>query len=265
MRIAVPVKQVPETSNVKLDPETGTMVREGQVSVLNPLDLHAVELAIQLRERLGGDVTVVTMGPESADVALREAIAMGCDEGCLVTGRDFAGSDTWATSRALSAAIRKLGGYDVVVCGERATDGDTCQVGPGVAAWLGVPVVTYVSKLVAADSTALVVERLVEDGYETLEVLCPCVLTVVKEAAYPRLPTLRGKQRARGAVPTRLTAGDLALGAGETGLKGSPTRVVKIYTPRVSRDGALHTPRSPGETEQAVDALMAFLDDLGVL
>ena len=151
MRIIVPIKQVPETSKVKMDPETGTMLRKGLASIVNPLDLYAIEAALRLREKHGGTVTAITMGPPNAMFALREAIALGCDDAVLLSARQFAGADTWATSYVLSKAIRKLGDYDLILCGERATDGDTGQVGPGIAAWLDIPMSTFVSKIREVD------------------------------------------------------------------------------------------------------------------
>ncbi len=265
MHIIVPVKQVPETTNVRMDPETGTMIREGLVSIVNPLDLYAIETAIELKERTGGRVTVVTMGPPSAEAALREAIAMGCDQGILLSDRRFAGSDTWATSRALSRLIGKMEPYDLIICGERATDGDTGQVGPGIAAWLDLPVATYVSRLLENRASDLVVERLVEDGYVTWEIDKPCVLTVIKEAACPRLPTLRGKQRARRADIPVWSAEDIGVEPRSVGLRGSPTRVVRIQSPKVTREGDIRAPRDAQELEAAVDGLVAWLETLNVL
>ena len=235
MHIVVAIKQVPETNAVRMDEATGTMVREGVEAILNPLDLYAVEVALQLRQLHGGSITCITMGPPAAARALREAISMGADEGVLVCGREFAGADTWATSRALAAAIGKLAAVDLIVCGERATDGDTGQVGPGIAAFCDLPVATYVSHC-ELRGEVLHVHRLVEDGYDVLDVDLPAVLTVVKEIADPRLPTLRGKQRARAATLTQWGASDVGLSATEIGLQGSPTRVVKIHRPQVARD-----------------------------
>ena len=199
MHIIVPIKQVPETSNVKMDPVTGTMIRDGVESIINPLDLYAIEAANLLRDEHGGKVTVLSMGPPSAEKALKEAIAMGCDDAVLVTDRAFAGSDTWSTSYVLAKAIEKLGAYDLILCGERATDGDTGQVGPNIAAALDVSVATYVSDIesIDMDDRTAVVWRMTEYGYEKLQVSLPALLTVVKEISFPRLPTLRGKQRAR--------------------------------------------------------------------
>jgi len=259
MRIIVPIKQVPETSAVKMDPETGAMVREGVEAIVNPLDLYAIESAIRLRERFDGEVFAISMGPEKAATALREAIAMGCDSAALVSGRGFAGSDTWATSCALAAAIRRVGQYDLVICGERATDGDTGQVGPGVAAFLDLPVATYVAQIEQDEGGSLKVRRLVEEGYEELLVELPAVLTVVKEIADPRLPTLQGKRKARAMEIPVWSADDLDLDAGALGLKGSPTRVVKIFRPKVSRECETVVADDEASAHDAADRLVAFL------
>ena len=197
MKIIVPIKQVPETNAVRMDETTGTMVRDGVEAIINPLDLYAIEAAIQLRDTHGGEIIVISMGPPKAEKAIREAIAMGCDSGMLICDKAFAGSDTWATSYVIAKAIEQISEWDMVICGERATDGDTGQVGPGIAAFLDVPVLSYVSKIEKVASDSCTVGRLVEDGYEILESTLPCVLTVVKEIADPRLPTLRGKQKSR--------------------------------------------------------------------
>jgi electron transfer flavoprotein beta subunit len=239
MRIVVPIKQVPETNAVKMDEETGTMVREGVEAIINPLDLYAIETALLLRDAQPEgrcEIVGISMGPPKAARALREAIAMGLDSGVLISDKAFAGSDTWATSYVLSAAIRKLGGAELILCGERATDGDTGQVGPGIASFLDVPVATYVGKLELIDAKTCRVHRLVEDGHEVLEMDLPAVATVVKEIADPRLPTLRGKQRARKIdIPTWGVA-DLDVESEKLGLGGSPTRVVKIFKPKVARE-----------------------------
>ncbi len=261
MNIIIPIKQVPETSNVKMDKETGTMIREGVVSVINPLDLYAIEAGIQLKEQLGGKVTVCTMGPQAATKALKEAIAMGCDEGILISDRKFAGADTWATSYTLSQAIKTIGEYDLILAGERATDGDTGQVGPGIAAWLGIPLATYVSKIDEINNESITVERLVEEGYQILEMPLPALLTVVKEISNPRLPTLRGKKKARVTEIPALTAADLNLEESYIGLKGSPTKVVKIGYPKVTRGGKLVKAAGEEGVNEAIDELMKFLEE----
>ena len=259
MRIIVPIKQVPETNAVKMDEETGTMIREGVEAIINPLDLYAIEIAIRLREAHGGEVVTVSMGPPKAITALREAIAMGCDSAVLISGKAFAGSDTWATSYALSAAIRTLGEYQLIICGERATDGDTGQVGPGIASWLDLPVATYVGKVDEVNEGSCRVHRLVEDGYEVLQVDLPAVLTVVKEIADPRLPTLRGKQKAKRVEIPRLGTGDLDVEEASLGLNGSPTRVVRIFRPKVTRRCEKVVAADEQAVHEAADQLVAFL------
>lgn len=271
MRIIVPIKQVPETSNVKMDPETGTIVRSGSEAVVNPLDLYAIEAALRLRDNTGGTVHVISMGPLRAEIALREAIAMGCDSGFLVSDRKFGGSDTWATSYILSQAIKAAGEYDLIICGERATDGDTAQVGPGIAAWLDVSLATYVSSIAPQDiapsidapptdkapGKTLSVERLMEDGYQQLTLTLPALLTVVKEIAEPRLPTLEGKKRAITTEILLLNSENMELEPSFLGLRGSPTKVVKIRTPQVTRGGKII--EVDGDPSAAVTELIDFL------
>jgi electron transfer flavoprotein beta subunit len=263
MRIIVPIKQVPETSNVKMDPQTGTMIRDGVESIINPLDLYAIEATNILKELHGGTVIALSMGPMSADKALREALAMGCDEAVLVSDRAFAGADTWSTAYVLAQVIREIGDYDLILCGERATDGDTGQVGPNIASALDVPLATYVSQIEEVDPTArqMKVWRMTEYGYEQLALPLPALLTVVKEVSFPRLPTLRGKQRARKADIKVYSADDLSVEKDKIGLKGSPTRVTKIETPKVTRGGVLLKPADEQALEDAVDKLVAFLKD----
>lgn len=261
MNIIVAIKQVPETSNVKMDPVTGTMIREGVESIINPLDLYAIEAANQLKEAHGGKVTVITMGPLNAEKALKEAIAMGCDEAVLISDRAFAGADTWSTSYVLAKAIEDLGQFDLILCGERATDGDTGQVGPNIAAAMDVPLATYVSGIESSDPVAgeLLVWRMTEYGYEMLQVPMPALLTVVKEISFPRLPTLRGKQRARAAEIKVYNSTNLEVEKDKIGLKGSPTRVIKIETPKVTRGGTIIKPADDKDLEDAVDKLIDFL------
>jgi electron transfer flavoprotein beta subunit len=261
MRIIVPIKQVPETGAVKMDEATGTVVREGVEAIINPLDLYAVETAIRLREEHGGEVVVISMGPPSAQEALREALAMGCDSAVLLTDRAFAGSDTWATSYTLSAGIRKLGVFDLVICGERATDGETGQVGPGIAAFLGLPVATYVGGIEGVEGDEIRVRRLVEEGHEVLAVTMPAVMTVVKEIADPRLPTLLGKRKARAAQLEAWGPEDLDVKREKLGLAGSPTRVVKIFRPKLSRECRLVEALDESKVEKAVEELVEFLRD----
>jgi len=261
MRIVVPIKQVPETNAVRMDEATGTMVREGVEAIVNPLDLYAIEAALRLRERYGGEVVTVSMGPAKAERAIREALAMGCDSGVLVSDKVFGGSDTWATSYVLAAAIKKIGRFDLVICGERATDGDTGQVGPGIAAFLDLPVASYVGAVERVEDGVCRVRRLVEEGHEVLDVQLPAVLTVVKEVGEPRLPTLRGKQRAKRAAVQVWGQGELGVDAAQVGLKGSPTRVVKIFRPKVARECVKHVAGDEAAVEAAVEKLVEFLGE----
>ena len=265
MRIVIPIKQVPETSNVKMDEEKGTIVRDGVGSIVNPLDLYAIEVGLGLRERLGGSITVLSMGPPKAVASLKEAVAMGCDEAILVSDRRFAGADTWSTSYVLSCAIRKLGEFDLILCGERATDGDTGQVGPGIGAWLDLPVLSYVSGIEVAGEAALRVRRMVETGYELLETRLPALLTVVKEVAAPRLPTLRGKKKAKALDVPVWTPEDIGADEAHLGLKGSPTKVVKVHRPKVSRECDMAVAADEGALAAATDRLAAFIGGTGVL
>ena len=264
MRIVVAIKQVPETKSVRMDEKTGTVIREGVAAIINPLDLYAIELALLLREEHGGEVVGVSMGPPKAVTALREALAMGLDSAILVSDAAFAGSDTWATSYVLSQAIRKIGEFDLVICGERATDGDTGQVGPGIASFLNLPVISYVSQVRQAAGGICRVNRLVEDGYEHLYTSMPAVLTVVKEVANPRLPTLRGKQRARQATIPTWTAADLQTQKDKIGLNGSPTRVVKIHKPVITRQCRLISARDEAAARAAAGELLQLFAQQGI-
>ena len=188
MNIAVCIKQVPDTANVRIDPETNTLIREGVDSIINPFDMYAIEEAVRVKEKTDGKVTVVTMGPPQAESALREAVSMGCDEAVLVSDRAFAGSDTWATSYTLALAIKKLGKFDIIFCGKQAADGDTAQVGPGVSMHLDIPQVTYVKKIEELKDNSAIVERMTEEGYEVIQTPLPALFTVVKEINQPRIP-----------------------------------------------------------------------------
>jgi electron transfer flavoprotein beta subunit len=267
MNIIVPIKQVPESSNVKMDPATGTVIRAGVETVVNPLDLYAIEAAIRFKEEYGGRVTVISMGPPQAMKALKEAVAMGCDGGALVSDRRFGGADTWATSYTLSRAVEKLGPFDLIIAGERATDGDTAQVGPGIAAWLDIPAATYVSKIAGIDEAGrrIRVERLVEEGYQTLSAPLPCLITVVKEIARPRLPTLRGKIRSMEISMPVLGSEDLELNPDFIGLKGSPTRVVRIDTPRLTRGGRVISALDAESLSLAADEIMDLFREKGII
>ena len=264
MNIIVPIKQVPETGNVKIDEEKGTMVREGVESIVNPLDLYAIEVALQLKEEHGGRITVISMGPKKAETAIKEALSMGCDEGVLISDRAFAGSDTWATSYSLTRAIAKLGRFDLIVTGVRATDGDTGQVGPGIAAFLDLPLATYTSRIKEVTNSTITVERLIESGYETVRLPLPCLLTVVMEISYPRLPTLRGKQRSRSKEIPVWGPDDIDADRSLLGIKGSPVKVVGISRPKVARSGRIVDVGKSGVSD-AVRELANFLEEKNLI
>ncbi len=237
MNIVVCIKQVPETSKVRINPETNTLMREGVESIINPFDMYAIEEGVRLREANGGKVTVLTMGPPQAEAALRESIALGADEACLVSDRAFAGSDTWVTAYTLAAAIRKIGSVDLILCGKQAIDGDTAQVGPSLADQLGIPFVAFVRKIRTVGSSEMVVERMYEEGYEVVTLPLPGLMTVVKEINEPRLPSLKGKMKAKKQEIKVLRREDLEVEDLYLGLDGSPTRVIKIFSPDLSRSG----------------------------
>ena len=228
------IKQVPETTDVRINPETNTLMREGVKSIINPFDTYAIEEAIRWKEKLGGKVTVISMGPSQAMEALKEAVAMGCDAAILLSDRAFAGSDTWATAYTLAQAIRKLGEFDLIFCGKQAIDGDTGQVGPGVACQLGIPQLTYVSKVqeLSPDKHTIRAERLLEEGRESVMTTLPALITVVKDINQPRYPTIMGIRRAaRAQIPTWTVKELDQANADLLGLKGSPTQVIRVFTP----------------------------------
>ena len=255
MNIIVCIKQVPDTTNVRIDPETNTLIREGVESIINPFDMYAIEEAIRTKEKLGGKVIAISMGPPQAEQALREAISLGVDEAVLVSDRAFAGSDTWATSYTLAAAIKKLGDFDIIFCGKQASDGDTAQVGPGISVHLDMPQVTYVKKIEEFSDGKARVERMTEEGYEVIETPLPALLTVVKEINEPRMPSLKGKMKAKSAEVKKITAKDLEVEESCLGLNGSPTQVIKIFTPQPRSGGEIIN----GSTDEVVTKLLDIL------
>ncbi|MBN2859856.1 MAG: electron transfer flavoprotein subunit beta/FixA family protein [Sphaerochaetaceae bacterium] len=265
MHIVVPIKQVPETSDVHMDALTGTMIRSGNTAIINPLDLYAIESALKLKDRIGATVSVLTMGPTSAVKVLKEAMAMGCDAAVHLSDRKFAGADTWSTSYVLSLAIRNLSPVDLIMTGERATDGDTGQVTPEVASWLDLPLVSFLSSISTVQDGILEGERLIEEGYQKIRCLLPAVVSVVKEVGEPRLPTLRGKKRAMTYDIPVWTADELKAEESFLGLKGSPTRVVRIGTPSVIRDATVVQASGEYSLKSAVSQLLDFLDEKGLL
>jgi electron transfer flavoprotein beta subunit len=231
MKIVVCVKQVPATNDAKIDPETKRIIREGIKAILNPFDNYAVEEGVLLREKYGGEVIVLSMGPEKALLALREAISVGADRAVLLSDRAFGGSDTWATSYILARAIEKIGDVDLVICGKQAIDGDTAQVGPGIAAHLDWLQATCVMGVEDAGPQKIRVRRMHEDGYDICDLHYPAVITVVKDINTPRVPTLKGRLASQKSEITVWKPADIGADPDKIGLDGSPTRVVKTQPP----------------------------------
>jgi electron transfer flavoprotein alpha/beta subunit len=254
MNTIVCIKQVPDTTEVEWDEEKGTMKREGVPSIINPFDENAIEEALLLREKHGGTVTVLTMGPPQAEQALRSALAMGADAAVLMTSRVFGGADTLATSYTLSQAIRKIGDFDLIICGRQAFDGDTGQVGPGLAEHLGIPQITYAIEIEMADRK-IRVRRLLEDGFEVVEARPPVLVTVVKQINDPRHPRLRNVLAAKKKEITVFGPEDVEADPDRCGLQGSPTRVVRVFRPERAWQGEM----IEGSTEEQVQTLVEKL------
>lgn len=240
MKIVVCMKQVPDTNEVKIDPKTGTLIRDGVPSIINHDDKNALEEALKLKDKYKDvHITLLTMGPPQADVALREALAMGADRAILVSDRAFAGSDTWATARTIAAAVRKIGDYDLIFCGRQAIDGDTAQVGPQLAEYLNLPQITYVKHL-ELEGEKVIAHRALEDGYEVLETKLPCLLTAIKELNEPRYANVRGIFDAYREKQIEIwNAKDIEIGPDQTGLNASPTNVRQTFTPSPKGKGEI--------------------------
>ena len=264
MRIAVLVKQVPAVDTVKIDENSGTMVREGVEAELNPPDLHAVEAALYVKEMNRSEnteITALTMGPPQAKKAVQYAVAMGCDRAVLVSDRAFGGSDTLATARTLASAISSEGPFDMVFAGERATDGETGQVGPAVAEFLRMPVLSFVSAIESLENGRIRVLRSVEGGHESVETSLPALVIPVKEMNIPRLCTLGGKLKAKGTDLKLLCASDIGLAESDTGLKGSATQVVNVTYPKITRKGRRVSASS--DFFGALDTVLSVLEEKG--
>jgi len=257
--IIVLIKQVPDTTEVKLDPKTGNLIREGIESIINPDDRHALEAAISLKQDLGGKVTAVSMGPPQAIDAISEALGMGVDNGVLLSDRAFAGADTWATSFTLGKAIEKIGRYDLILCGRQAIDGDTAQIGPQVAEYLAIPHISYVCAIEEIKKKSTVVKRRLEDGYERVQCTLPALMTVIGELNTPRYPMVGELIAAcqEKAPITLWNAADIGVQTRDVGLEGSLTHVIKTFSPKFKREGEI----LKGDAKTAVENLVGKLKE----
>lgn len=261
MNIVVCIKQVPDTSDVRIDKKTNTLIRSGVKSIINPYDTHAIEEALRIKEEFGGKVTVISMGPEQVKDALKETISLGVDDVFLLSDRAFAGADTLATSYTLAKAIEKLADIDLIFCGKQAIDGDTAQVGPGIAEHLKIPHATYVKEIINFDNKKLTLKKEIENGYEVLEINTPALLTFVKEINEVRFPSIRGILRARKIEVPVWTAEDLDVDPNAIGLDGSPTQVIWVGTPELNEKGEIFE----GNAEDQVKKLLEKLREQKVL
>jgi electron transfer flavoprotein beta subunit len=261
MNVIVCLKQVPDTTKVKINPQTNTLVREGIKSIINPFDTYALEEGVRIKERYGGKVTVISMGPPQAEDALRDAISTGADEAVLLSDGAFAGADTLATAYTLARAMDKLKPYDIIICGRQTIDGDTGQVGPELAEMLGLPFLAYASEIEEISNGYIRVKQMVEEGHELIEAPLPAVITVVKEINIPRLPSLRGIARSKSAVIPIWTVQELDIDKNMVGLSGSATKVIKIFFPQRVHHGEI----LQGDTESQVESLIDKLRDARVL
>ena len=261
MEILVCVKQVPDTAEVKIDPEKHTVIRAGVPNIFNPFDQNALEAALQLKDSQGARVTLLSMGPPQAEDVLREGLAMGADDAYLLTDRKVGGSDTSATGYCLAQAVRKVAElhgieqFDIVLCGKQAIDGDTAQVGPQIATELGIPQITYAAEI-NVDGTTVRVKQQNEEGYIVTEAQFPVLITAVKELNEPRFPTIRGTMKAKKREIPHLSADDIKVDETKIGLKGSPTMVRKIFTPPQRTQGLVIKEEDPNA---AVSVLMEKL------
>jgi electron transfer flavoprotein beta subunit len=259
LNLVVLVKQVPEMDKVKFDVERGKINRSSAGTEVNPFDLNALETAVKIKEGFGGKVTTISMGPSQAESALRETIARGADRAILLTDLEFGGADTLATSYTLASAIKKLEGFDLIVCGEKTVDGDTGQVGPEVAQHLGIPHISYVSEIRDVSKEKIVVKNDMLEYYYILQSKLPALIAVTKDINVPRLPSLRDKLKARKAEVERWTAEDLAdvADVSKFGLSGSPTWVSKISIPsEKGRKGIMFKGEPKEVAKKLIDALV---------
>jgi electron transfer flavoprotein alpha/beta subunit len=261
MNIIVCIKQVPATNEIKIDPQTGNLNRESAPGIVNPYDKNAVEAAVTLKENQGGKVTVLSMGPHQAEEALRECLAMGADEAVLLCDKTFSGADTIATSYTLACAIKKIGKFDLIICGRQTLDGSTAQVGPQIAELLGLPQVTYVQSI-QVNEDSLTVRKSLEDGYEVLQASLPVLLTVTKDINVPRTPAIDAVIDSCSKEITVWNEDDFSVDKSQIGLKGSATQIIKTFTPPSSGE---KVEMIRGTPEEAVRTLVTRLAEKHLL
>lgn len=258
MKIIVCIKQVPSTNEVNLDPITKTIIRDGKQSVTNPFDTYALEQAVELKEQHGGEVSVLSMGIPAVERLLRDAVSRGADRGLLLSDRAFAGADTLATSYTLSLGVREIGDFDLILCGKMAIDGDTAQIGPELAEQLGIPHVTDVKKIIEANEKEIICEKSYDGGSQIVKVKLPALLTVIKDINMPRMPSIAGVRRGMSARIDVMGAAAVGADTSRTGLAGSPTQVVKTYTPERSREAVMIT----GSTAEQVCSIANIIAEV---
>lgn len=256
MEIVVCIKQVPDTTEIKINPVTGTLIRDGVPSIMNPDDKGGLELALRMKDQYGAHVTVITMGPPQADLVLREALAMGADDAILLTDRKFAGADTLATSNALAGALRTLK-WDLIITGRQAIDGDTAQVGPQIAEHLDIPQISYVANLERKSDNEFLVKKETEEGYQMLEVSAPCILTVLASANKARYMSVPGIVDAYNKEVQLWSADKIDVDETKLGLKGSPTKVLKAFAKGMKQAGQVYEV----EAEEAVGLIISKLQE----
>lgn len=231
MNIIVCIKQVPATNEVKMDPITNTIIRENIESIINPFDLYAIEEAVRIKEKIGATIYGLSMGILSVSEILKQAISLKIDKGILLTDRKFAGADTLATSYTLSLGVKKIGDFDLIICGKQAIDGDTAQVGPSLAKTINIAYATDISKIIKINKDNIICMKITDDGYEEIKIKLPALITVVKEINMPRLPSIKGIRIANQSEIEILSCDDIMVDENRIGLKGSPTSVMKTFVP----------------------------------
>jgi len=255
MNLVVCMKQVPENPQIGIDQQSGSLKKAEGKPIINPFDMYALEEGLRIKEQYGGKITIICMGPSEAEEALREAFALGMDEAVLLSDPAFEGSDTLATSYVLAKAINRLGQPELIICGRQTADGDTGQVAPQLAEWLGTPFVSFVSKIESIEDGRMTVQRMVDVGHQVIETQLPAVINVVKEINVPRLPSLRGLMQSKKAQIPTWTAQDLDVDVAQVGQAGSPTKVTSVFFPERVTEGRI----LEGSLERQVDQLAEIL------